>query len=72
MEGEVSLKYHETARSIIKSGNAKHFCANSWFTIAEKTTNWFKKSAFLDNPIANCTLGTVIIHTHFVQSLAIG
>ena len=26
-----------------KSGHAKHFIANSWFTIAEKTTNWLQK-----------------------------
>ena len=55
-----------------KSGHAKHFIANSWFTTAEKTTNWFRKSSFLDNPVADCSLGTIIIHPHFVQSLAIG
>lgn len=55
-----------------KSGHAKHFIANSWFTIAEKPRIGFKKSSFLDNPVADSSLGTIIIHPHFVQSLAIG
>ena len=54
-----------------KSGHAKHFIANSWFTIAEKTTNWFQKSAFLDNPVADCSLSAIETDTDFYQSLAL-